>query len=152
MKNLNFSFEKTGILEEVSLNTAYAGAKSEEEKPIFDRVATCDSDEVLLLKFWREMYGMITDRLRSFILSSDFSDAAFSITLELSGAYDDSLTPSVKNDLYAAIVAGITSRWFAFVCPAKAVEWKTESERLFDSVVSKLCHRRRPVRCIANPL
>lgn len=150
MKNLNISFHKFKILESVSLNTAYIGAKNSEDSAFFLKVATSDDDTLLLSKAWTDMTGEIVDKVKEFTSNAELNDDLFSLSLCLSGSYDDSLSPSVLNDLENALSAGITARWFDFSYPERAKEWYNRAEILLSRVVSKLCHRRRPLRSTKN--
>ena len=146
MKILNISIEKSKILEEVALASAYSGAKTEGSPDFFDRVATIEEDAGLLSRFWTRMCGTVTDKLKSFITASETTDESLSLTLELSGAYDDSLTPSVKSDLFSAMAAGVAAGWFQITFPSRAHEWEAQSELLLKRCFSKLCHRKKPKR------
>lgn len=146
MKYIEFSIDKADTLDNVSLNTAYTGAKAEDSQGIYDRVATVDEDNRLLSGFWKNACGQLLDTLRTFVYASDLSDTAFHLTLEVSGNYDDNLTGSLCDDIAATLAAGVTARWFTFTASAKAPEWEEQGRRLLQRVVSKLCHRKRPVR------
>ena len=146
MKKLNININKTDILEKVSLNSSYAGAKSEMEKDIFDRVATIDDDNAILSEFWMEMCNRVTDKLSAFVKTSTPNDSSFDCMFELSGGYDDTLSPSVCEDIFSAIASGVTARWFGFTLPATAKDWEEKSEILLNRAISKICQRKRPER------
>lgn len=146
MKNIIIKLNKTDTFEQVSLTSAYAGAKCETDAASFERIATQEADARFLGQMWKEMCGLITERLRSFISASSLTDEEFSVTLELSSSYDDSLTPSVVTDIQACMVAGIIARWFQFSLPEKADEWTTNLDTIINRVIGKLCHRKRPIR------
>lgn len=146
MKNVKIIIEKTKILEDVRMQTAYAGAKSGDDKGIFLKVAALRSDDELLTGFWRGLCGRITDVLKDFNLVADISDQRMEISLELSGSYDETLTPSVASDIESAIASGVTARWFSITCPEKVAEYEALAEGKIRSFVGKLCHRKRPVR------
>lgn len=146
MKNININIDKSIIFRDVSLNSAYAGAKNTSENGFFERVATIEADEELLSHFWTDMCGLITDRLRAFVTSAEQKEDSLHLTLEVSGSYDDSLTPSVISDLFAAMTAGISARWFSFTFPQQTTDWKIQSNELLNRVIGKLCHRKRPTR------
>ena len=146
MKNLIIIITKSTVLDDVSLNSAYAGAKSNDGKASFDKVAVIEQDEAMLSRFWTEMCGKITDKLKEFVAVSSLTSDKFSLTLELSGAYDESMSQSVVEDLKAALATGVTARWFRYTLSDRAEEWDAQSTRLLDSALSKLCHRSKPVR------
>ena len=146
MLKIIISISKSAILDEVSLNSEYAGVKTPGETGLYDRVATVEADSLLLSRFWTEMCGEITDRLHDFITSSSISEDLFSLNLELSNAYDPSLTQSVIDDLRGATAAGVTGRWFRFTFPDRADAWTEKAASHLAKAYAKLCHRRKPVR------
>lgn len=146
MKNIEIIISKTEVLEKVSLESAYTGAKTDQDDRFYDRVATIDADKELLSGFWIESCGKITDKLREFIRSSVNNELALTLNLEISNAYDEALTPSVKEDLRGVLLYGIIGRWFRFTFPERSAEWLAQSSDLLERACSKLCHRSRPVR------
>ena len=146
MKEIKIIFNKTEIYDEVSLNSAYAGAKNATGEDIYERVATVDADRELLSRFLTEMYGKVSERLREFIVESEEREDEILVTLEISGAYDDSLTPSVRSDLFGAMAKGVASMWFRFTSPSRSAEWLAESDSLLSRAYSKLCYRKKPLR------
>lgn len=146
MKKFIVTIEKEAVFDEVALNSAYAGAKSEPVNGLFDRVATVKADETLLSKFWKEMSGLIADKFREFISATENTDDVFSISMELSNAYDETLSPSVADDIRGAMAAGITAKWFDFSFPDKSKDWLQQAESLLSSAMAKICHRKRPRR------
>lgn len=146
MKNIQISLNKTEIFNKVSLNSAYTGAKANGENGFYDRVATIEADNTLLSGFWTEMCGIVTEKLRDLILSTESDRETFSLTLSLSNAYDDALTPSVNEDISNAFSTGICGRWFRFTYPDKASEWLAQSSDCLNRAFSKLYFRKKPTR------
>lgn len=146
MKQIQISITKQEVFEDVALHSAYTGEKENADPNFFRKVATVKADNPLLLRFWSDMASRISERLQAFVSMFNCSDDLFSLTLMLSGAYDDTLTPGVKTDLKSALVAGVAARWYAFAYPEKTAELENREEKLLDSVISKLCHRKPPVK------
>lgn len=146
MKEILISISKKEVFDEVSLKTAYTGVKTEAEKGFYDRVATVEADKELLERLLTESFGALTDALREFIKRADFEEASIALTLEVSGSYDDTFTPSLKNDLFSAVAADVAQRWFRFSYAEKAEELKEEKNMFLKRAVSKLCHRSKPKR------
>lgn len=146
MYKIDIVFNKSNIFDEVSLNSEYIGAKNESDENIYERVSTVSADEDLLNRFLTEMQGVIIEKLREFITDVKYSSQDFSVTMELSGAYDEALTPSVKEDLFAAMSKGVCARWFRFTYPAKSSEWLNQSDALLSRAYAKLCYRKKPQR------
>ena len=146
MKNLTIEVKKADVLNEVSLATAYIGVKGDKPETAFHKVATLDSDNELLSRLWTRMAGIVQDKFKCFITTSDFTADHLKIDMELSNAYDDSLSESVKNDIFSAITAGITAKWMGFSSSQKASEWEISASQSIASAFAKLCHRRKPER------
>ena len=117
MKYIKIEIKQNEIFEEVSLATAYTGAKTESDKAFYERVATINCDDTLLRRFWNQACGIVTARFKNFIRESEIKEDLLMLNLELSNAYDDAMTPSVKSDLFSAMAAIVTERWFRITCP-----------------------------------
>lgn len=146
MKNIAISLIKASVLEEVALNTAYTGVKTDAEKGFFDRVATIDEDEELLSRVWKKVCGEVIEKLKQYISAINIKDESMELSLEMSGAYDDTLTPALITDIKDAVAAGVTAGWFSFSCPEKAKDWENMKAGLLTNAFSKLCSRKKPVR------
>ena len=145
MKEIKIEIPKQAIMTEVALASSYAGAKSRETAD-FDTVATVKEDEAFLQRFWNDTCGEIASVLQEFVAVALFSGESLKLELELSGAYDEALTPSVEADIFSALSAGVTARWFRFTLPEKAPEWETRSRDLLERAHRKLCYRRKPLK------
>lgn len=151
MKILTIIITKDNVFEDVSLASAYTGAKTDDDSGVnFNRIATIDADNNLLSRFWIQACGIVTDKLKSFIMASEINENSIKLTLELSGAYDDSMSPSVEKDVFSAMTAGVTAQWFAITFPERTKEWDEKSAALLNRAFAKLCHRRRPKRAETN--
>lgn len=146
MKIIDIEITIIAVMEAVAQSTAYAGVKCGDRAEFYDKVATVEEDENFLLKFFSETCGEIIDSLKEFLKTSVLNNEKLVLTLELSGAYDEALTPSVTEDIKKSIVAGIAGKWFQYTYPARALEWIENSNRLMVRARSKLCQRKRPVR------
>lgn len=146
MQSLTIKILKDAVFTEVSLASAYAGAKSADDSSDFSRVATVSEDSELLKRFWNDACGEVASRLKEFTVAADMSDEGFQIDLELSGSYDSAMTPSVESDLFSSVSSGVTARWFRFTKPEIATDWEDRSNELLLRAYRKLCYRRRPTR------
>lgn len=147
MKKLEITLTKSDIMAEVSLATAYAGIKSiATDSATFDRIAAVDSDAGIIHRFWMEMCGLVTEKLRDFVAESSQTEKEFSITMRLSEAYDESMNRSVESDIFSGFTAGVIARWFRFSLPERAKEWEEESLSLLDRAYRKLYQRVPPRR------
>lgn len=146
MKNFKIIIKKAEILNRVALNTAYTGGKAEGDSSFFERVATVDADSRILGSFWSEMNGEIMEYLKPFVSHVDIGEDETLLSLEASRSFDDTLAPSVADDIETAYMAGIMARWFRFTSPEKADIWTSQASSHIRNAVSKLCHRKPPRR------
>lgn len=148
MKTIDINIARSDIDNELSKITAYTGAKSFPEcsQEELDRVATVDEDAALLDRFWLNAAGILAEHLKDFISAASTAEGNISFTLEVSGAYDDSLTPSLIEGATAFVAASMVRSWFAITFPGKTTEWEAECMRLLREISRKLYHRRKPER------
>lgn len=148
MKIININISRGEIDAELSKITAYAGAKtpSADVDRDYDRIATVDEDAAMLNRYWHNSGNTLADCLKDFITGFQMDDSVIALTLEVSGAFDESLTPSVEGDLKSFVAAAMARAWFAITLPDRAAEWEGESNRLLRDASRKLYHRRRPQR------
>ena len=146
MKQINISFSKKAVFDEVSLKTAYTGAKNTACSDCFSRISTVNDDDEILSCYWKTACGEITDKLRAFLTGCQISDNNFNMILEVSGAYDEALTPWVESDLFDTLVASVTAAWFRLSLPENAGEHELKALTLLQRAYAKLCQRRRPQR------
>ncbi|MCH5226056.1 MAG: hypothetical protein J1D77_08630 [Muribaculaceae bacterium] len=150
MKQIQISISLKEVLASVALQTAYAGNKTEGGLKTFERVATIGRDSPLLLRYWREACGSLADNLRGFIAAYSLTEDALRVTLETSGAYDDAMTPSLTLDIFESIWAKVTARWCDITLPDKARDFHRQADSATERAVSKLCHRKKPVRKVPS--
>ena len=152
MKTIKIAIKNADIFQELAKMTAYTGAKSDSNAlpDVFDRVATVKEDNELLSRYWETACSGLVDRLKSFVTVADYSGDSLSLQLEVSGSYDDSLTPSLRTDIFSYLVADIAARWFGITLPEKAESYGSEASRLLTEAERKLFHRKRPVRRMHN--
>lgn len=146
MKNIKICITKAKVFETVSLNSAYTGAKQANDKAEYDKIATVAADEALLATFWREVTGEVAEKFREQITLCELTDESFEITLGLSESFDDTLAPSLTDDITAAVCSGVTARWFRFTDPQRAGEWGSNAEALLERALAKVWQRRKPKR------
>lgn len=146
MKKIQLIFKKNEIFEEIALNTAYLGAKSKEFECDYPRISTVEEDEDLLTLFWNRSVGRIIETLQKVVAGAVADESQLLLELELSEAYDENLTASLRKEIFNALVAAITAQWLKTVNPDKVPDWETQSHRCIDRAVKYVYHRKRPQR------
>lgn len=145
MKEVKIEIRREDVMKEVSLHSAYSGAK-DGDGSFFSRIATVNEDETVLTRFWNDTCGEVISTLKEFIKETEVNDDIFCVDMELSGSYDDSMTTSAERDLFSSISSGVASRWFRITMPERAAEWETRSLELLERAYRKLCSRKKPKR------
>lgn len=149
MKTIILEVARSDIEGKVAQTTAYLGWKSPGEEgrgELLDRVATVDGDAAMLSGFIAEGYASAVERLKGFVADAAFSEDNVRLMLEVSGAYDDSVTPTLATGFRLFLVATVMARWLRLSFPDKAEEWEKEAQRLLFTMERNLYHRRRPCR------
>ena len=119
------------------------GVKSDDSDSgaLFERVATVEEDADLFARYWRDACAIVAERLKQFVGRRVWREE-LSLNLEVSGAFDDSLSPSVETAVFSVIAAPLSARWFRLSMKEKAEEWEEEASRLLAEIERMLFHRR----------
>ena len=152
MNYIEILIEKTKIFEDLSLTSSYTGVKTptERQAEFFDRVATIEEDAPLLNRYWHECNGELASLLRDFIMSADFGEEATFLKLMAGSAYDESLTPSLKNDIISFVANEMAAKWQEMTFPENAGKYAEAATRFITAAKSKLLHHKAPIRKYAN--
>lgn len=157
MKTVDIEINRYDILEKVVQATAYSGARTppqgeDDAADRFFRVTAADADGKLLRRYWDEAAAALVERIKQFVRTASFAGSSLSLTLDLSGAYDDSLTPAVSSAISSYMVSAMLARWYRITLPALAGGVEDDSLRLLREVERQLCHRRAPRRRRASSI
>lgn len=148
MKRIDIILLKSDVFAEIASTTAYTGNKTvaADRSEFFERVATAGGDDEILSRYWREACAALADALRCFISAVTFGRETFSMTLEVSGSYDETLIPAAEQKILSIVATSVTMRWFRIAMPERAVEYEREMKLLFDSLLANLYYRKKPVK------
>ena len=152
---ITLSVNKANVYDEVAKTTSYVGAKKmAEDVAAYDRTFTTDDDRLLLERFWVETCNAVTDAFKPFIVSVDSQPVShgidltrnYNVTLDLSSAFDESLTESISTSLHSLFVSSIVGKWFAIASPADAERYVSEVGGTMESIIKMIYFRKRPSR------
>lgn len=147
MKYIRFVINKRDIFDEVSQFTAYTGGKSSQaDADFYNRVATIAEDSPLLDRYWRDACAMILERLRDFVTDSEIKNDSLFIELGVGNSFDEGDAAVIEDSLCSALSSSVTAAWFRITCPERKQEWEEETSKSTERLLSKLCHRKAPVR------
>lgn len=147
MQNVEFLVGKVNVFDEVGRMTNYAGAKKDEDKGAFVRIATTGSDEQMLEPFWQAACSAATEKFKPFLTSLGAGED-YHPHLELSGSYDVNLTDSINESLKNFFVCLMVSKWYDITNPAEAEKYGVSAAEYMDDVVSKIYYKKKPTRVV----
>lgn len=145
MEQIELTVNKLAVYDEVAKTTSYAGAKMVGDESAYERIFTTDEDREMLERFWNEAASGAIDSLKPYVDAWSNGDD-FEVDLRLSSGFDINLEDSIRCSLFSYFVAMIVSKWFKITNKAEAESYGVEAEGAMKDVMSKIHHRRRPVR------
>ena len=147
METITLNIKRSDVYTEVDKTTDYTGAKlNQSDDGARDRIAATEEDLKTLSRFWEETCAVANERLKEMFIGSSLPSAEdYSVTLQVSVAFDKELTPSVEASLRSFFIVSITGKWYVFANQVEAKEYFTEAGELIEDVRRKLYSRKRPV-------
>lgn len=146
MITITLSVDKKAVYEEAAKTTDFNGAKNDSDGRR-EKVLITDYDAVMLDRFWAESVSVVNDRIKSFIQAvSAPGDDGYTATLEMSGAFDTALVPSIETSLFSFFVASVVSKWMALSDKGDAESYAAAAVAMLTDVMRKLYHKKKPVR------
>ncbi len=149
MKQIVFTIGKENVYNEVAKTTSYTGAKMDDEDA-YDRIFTTDSDREMLERFWNESKNTITGSLKKFLVDETESEGSYTLTLELSSAFDETLVESMERSLFSFFVMNITSKWYTFTNKKEATDYAAGAASNVEDIMRKAYFKKKPQRPTYN--
>lgn len=137
--------KKNEVYDEVSKTTSYTGAKMEDESA-YDRIFTTEEDKAMLERFWNESKNAIAGNLKKFLVSETETDATYTLTLELSASFDESLLKSMERSLFSFFVMNITAKWYTFTNKEEATDYAAGAATNVEDIMRKAFFKKKPRR------
>lgn len=145
--NVTLKVEKAGVYEEVAQTTSYTGAKMMDgDAKAYDRIFTTDEDASQLERFWNESCAGAVEALKKYVAEESSDTTAFEVKLEVSSAFDSSLLPSIRKELFSYFVMSITGKWYAFTNKGESGAYLASAGESLEGVKRKVCYKKRPKR------
>lgn len=141
--------KKNEVYDEVSKTTSYTGAKMEDESA-YDRIFTTEEDKAMLERFWNESKNAIAGNLKKFLVSETETDATYTLTLELSASFDESLLKSMERSLFSFFVMNITAKWYTFTNKKEATDYAAGAATNVEDIMRKAFFKKKPRRPTYN--
>lgn len=138
---------KSEVLHEVAQTTEYTGSKMDDDANAYERISTVDEDNSELQCFWDESRAEIAKMFMK-ILSQElmYTNDEFRLGLQVSGAFDTNLVPSMQLGLFAFFVQNITAKWFVFTNKKEATDYADRASALLSDIKEKALYKKRPIR------
>lgn len=147
MITVNIKIKKSDVYAEVEKTTGYTGAKMDGDGNAYDRIQTTDDDKEVLERFWDEACSATVTQFRQFVTQATTDTTGdFNVGMELSSAYDETLTPSVETSLTSYFVGYIVGKWYKFTNKGESEAYLADAKRMMDDVVAKVYYRKKPKR------
>lgn len=137
---------KGDVLNEVAKTTAYSGAKMTGEEGAYERIFTTKSDREMLERFWTECQVSVCETLKKFLQQEETTDEGWNLKLGLSESFDDTLTKSIKKELFSFFVTGIVAKWYVFTNKKEAREYEGSASHLLVGIHKKVLFKKKPTR------
>lgn len=143
------SVKKEDVYNEVAKTTSYTGAKMDDDAA-YDRIFTTEEDKVMLERFWNESKNAIAGNLKKFLVSETETDATYTLTLELSASFDESLLKSMERSLFSFFVMNITAKWYTFTNKEETTDYAAGAATNVEDIMRKVFFKKKPRRPTYN--
>ena len=144
------SVNKEDVYNEVAKTSSYTGAKMENDTTAYDRIFTTEEDKEILARFWDESKDAVAGNLKKFLNKEQEEHGIYTLTLEVSSSFDDTLTASMQRSLFSFFVMSIISKWYVFTNKKEAESFATTALGDMEDVMRKAYHKKRPTRPTYN--
>lgn len=146
MKNITFHIAKKSVYDEVAKTTAYTGVKMDDDDKAYSRIFATDADQEMLERFWNESKNTIAGELKTLLSSEQEINGDYTLTLEVSNSFDDSLRSSMERSLFSFFVMNIVSKWYVFTNKKEAGAYAESALSDMEDVARKAYFKKRPTR------
>lgn len=143
------SVKKEDVYNEVAKTTSYTGAKMDDDAA-YDRIFTTEEDKAMLERFWNESKNAIAGNLKKFLVSETETDATYTLTLELSASFNESLLKSMERSLFSFFVMNITAKWYTFTNKEEATDYAAGAATNVEDIMRKVFFKKKPRRPTYN--
>lgn len=144
METITLTVSREDVYTEVDKTTDYTGSKLiDKDSNARDRITATQTDLKELSRFWEEACVTVNERLKEMYVSSSLpSETDYSITLQVSVAFDKNLKPSVESTLRSFFIVLITGKWYVFANKGETESYFTEAAALMEDIRRKLYSRK----------
>lgn len=145
MKEYRIRVDPSRVLEEVSENSAYIGAKSSE----YERVGAMQDDEGFLKKHFESSALYFVNALKD-VISAPWTQlregGECSLGISLSDAFPKELSPELERHANAYFVNDVLARWLMLLSRKDAAFYKAQAELELKALREQVYSKTRPRR------
>ncbi|MDE5874934.1 MAG: hypothetical protein K2H15_04745, partial [Muribaculaceae bacterium] len=145
MKTIEISIAKDDIYKELERLTSYLGSRHPTSEPgkeeaQFRRVASCETDNPLLDRYFHQAIATLTERLKDYVEKSATTGGIFAMSLNVSEAYDDSRPALLTGAVASFLTASLARDWLRITMPDESALYESEANRLITECERRRCH------------
>lgn len=149
METITIQIFQHDVYDEVAKATDYTGAKLiDGDEKARDRILAADDDLATLDRFWEESVMATNERFKQILVSGttrQFADkTVYEGILEVSRAFDKTLTESIQSTIRSFFIASIIGQWFKFANKGEASDYFAQGAELIEAAERMLYSRKRP--------
>lgn len=143
------SVNKENVYNEVAKTTSYTGAKMD-DKAAYERIPITDEDRVMLERYWSESKNTICNSMKKFLVDEQENGGTYTLTLELSASFDESLLESMERSLFSFFVMNITAKWYTLANKQEATDYAAAAATNVEDIMRKAFFKKKPKRPTYN--
>jgi hypothetical protein len=143
------SVNKENVYNEVAKTTSYTGAKMDDEAA-YDRIFTTEEDKTMLERFGDESKNTICNSMKKFLVNEKESNDTYTLTLNLSASFDESLLESMERSLFSFFVMNITAKWYTLANKQAATDYAAGAATNVEDIMRKAFFKKKPKRPTYN--
>lgn len=145
MNEHELKIRKEEVYEEVAKTASYTGAKMDDDAA-YERIFITEEDKAMLERFWNESKNAIAGSLKKFLVGETETGGTYTLTLELSASFDESLLGSMERSLFSFFVMSVTAKWYTFTNKGEATDYAAGAASNLDDLLRKVFFKKKPRR------
>lgn len=158
MKQLELSVSYQEVMYNVHMTTAYEAKNTQPDvtkdgvvidNDKFSAIATTESEEEILKRFWSEACSELMVIMREFDGFATSDADGITAQFDMPNNWDERLTGTIRTSVIETAVAIIASKWFAITLPTKQEEYLNKVTTGEAQLINGMCARLRPTQADA---
>ena len=104
----------------------------------------------MLERFWDESKNTICNSMKKFLVNEKESNDTYTLTLNLSASFDESLLESMERSLFSFFVMNITAKWYTLANKQEATDYAAGAATNVEDIMRKAFFKKKPKRPTYN--